>query len=447
MEPALPDLSDSRTPWQHRLIGAALYVFVIIFTYRLFNLHDQGAELDKAMLSALGAIAVPLFAIGLAATLPQLYSLGPREAGSSQFQVGWVVLIPGYALHLTLRGQFELVSWWALILVGLTGGLILACLISRSRFKIVYFICIMGYCSAYVGGAVLFINCMFDYKPVEVTTQRHADPLVSPRAFTVKLKQARPYGLSQLRLNSFHFGDTRDGICVRVYRGLLFLGWYTVDPYRDCPGADPRLDDVMYRKAQQCSAGYDHACMAQAKFKAGEYSADELAMDYAAMACFKGDRQQCELLCAKGVKHLGCANQEWRIIGRDWTVEYWTAGFGADGRYAAHVTISCKVPLSAPAQPGSKPVQHSIAYDGEQFRGPVSARMHATMGDALSEVCATAPAPAPSRKAPDYSQVRPYKDERPLDLRGTPAATLVHKCQGAGGKITLTDTACPKGRE
>lgn len=447
MTPELPDLSDSRTPWQHRLIGAMLYVFAIMFTYRLFKLYDQGAELEKAMLPAMGAIAVPWFAIVLAAALPRFYSLGPKTQGSSQFQVGWVVLIPGYALHLTLRGQFELVSWWALILVGLAGGFILACLISRLRFNILYFVSIMGFGSAYVGGAVLFINCMFDYKPVEFATQRHADARVSPASFTVKLKHARPLGLSQLSLNSFSFGDTSQGICVRVYRGKLFLGWCTVAPYQDCPGANPRLDDVMHRKAQLCSAGYQHACLALAKFKAGKHTADELAMEWAEMACFKGERQQCELLCARGKKYLSCTNQAWRLIGRDWTVAGWTAGSGPDGRYSAHVIVRCKVPLPAPVPPASTPMEHYIDYDGEQFRGPVSKRMHSTLGDALSEVCAAAPAPAPSPKAPDYLQLRPYEDKRPLDARGTPAVSSVHRCQAADGKITLTDTVCPTGRE
>ncbi|NIA00196.1 hypothetical protein [Massilia sp. CCM 8734] len=443
MTPELPDISDSRAPWQYRLIGAILYVLAIMFTYRLFTLHDQGAGLDKAMLTALGAIALPLFAIALAATLPQFYSLGPKEEGSAQFQVGWIVLIPGYALHLTLSGQFELVSWWPLILVGLAGGFLLACLISRLRFNILYFVCIMGFGSAYVSGAVLFINCMFDYKPAEVTTQRHADARVNPAAFTVKLDRARPHGLSQLRLTSFDFGDTRDGICVRVYRGTLFLGWYTADPYRDCPGNNPRLDDVMHSKAQLCSAGHEHACLALAKFKAGKHTADELATNWAEMACFKGERQQCELLCARGKKYLNCANQEWRIIGRDWTVVGWTAGSGPDGRYLAQVMISCTAPVSAAAQPALKPVQRSIEYDGEQFRSPVTKRMHNTLGEALSEVCAAVPA----RKAPNYLLLRPYKDERPPEARGRPTATSVHKCQAADGKITLTDTACPKGRE
>ncbi|NHZ67150.1 hypothetical protein [Massilia genomosp. 1] len=210
MTPELPDISDSRAPWQYRLIGAILYVLAIIFTYRLFTLHEQGAGLDKAMLPALGAIAVPLFAIALAATLPQFYSLGPKAEGSSRFQVGWIVLIPGYALNLTLRGQFELVSWWPLILMGLAGGFLLACLISRLRLRHVYFVCIMGFGSVYVGAALLFINCMFDYKPVEVTTQRHADARASLAAFTVELKHARPFGLSQLRLNSFNLVISAD---------------------------------------------------------------------------------------------------------------------------------------------------------------------------------------------------------------------------------------------
>ncbi|NHZ67022.1 hypothetical protein [Massilia genomosp. 1] len=199
----------------------------------------------------------------------------------------------------------------------------------------------------------------------------------------------------------------------------------------------------MNRQAQLCSAGSEHACLALAKFKAGKHTADELTMNWAEMACFKGERQQCELLCARGKKYLNCANQEWRIIGRDWTVAGWTAGSGPDGRYLAQVMISCTAPVPAPEQPASKPVQHSIQYDGEQFRSPVTKRMHNTLAEALREVCAAAPA----RKAPDYLLLRPYEDKRPLEARGTPTATSVHKCQAADGKITLSDTACPKGRE
>lgn len=446
MEPEPPDLSDSGTPWQLGLIGVALYVIVIICTWRLFNLYDQGADLGKAVLPALGAIAVPLFAISLVAVLPQYYCFGQREAGSSQFQVGWIVLIPGYALHLTLRGQFELVSWWALILVGLTGGFILANLISHVRFGIMNFVGIVGFASAYVGGAVLFINCMFDYRPVEVATQRHAVAR-SPGSFAVKLKHARPHGLAQLNLNSFSFNfrDTRDGVCVRVYRGALFLSWYTVDPYMDCPGANPRLDDVMFRKAELCSAGYQHGCLALAKFKAGKFTADELAMEWAEIACFKGAAQECALLCARGRKYVSCANQEWRFSGRDWTVYTRTSGFGLDGRYQAQLGISCTVSLTAPTRPALNTVQHLIDYDGEQFRGPVSKRMHNTLGEALREVCAAAP--EPYRKLSDPSQFRGYQDERPFQARETPVKTLVHKCQGADGKIMLTDADCPKGQE
>lgn len=216
-------------------------------------------------------------------------------------------------------------SWWALILAGLTAGFLLAFLISRLRFNILHFICIVGFSSAYVGGAVLFINCMFDDEPVEVVTDRNPDAGISPRTFTVKLKQARPYGLTQLRLNSFNRRDTSEGICVRVYRGGLFLGWYTIAPYRDCPGASSPMDDAMIRSAQP-------------------------VVDAVEMRCFKGDLAQCERQCASGKKYLSCANQDWLIMGRGWTVSYWTQGSGLDGHYSANVDIRCTVQSAAQAQ-------------------------------------------------------------------------------------------------
>ncbi len=437
MEPEPPDLPNPARPWQHNLIGVALYVLVIFFAWRLLDLNDQDVGLDKAMLSILGALVVPFLAMMLSASHPEFYCIGPTAAGSSQLQVGPVVLIPAYPLFLTLMGQFELVSWPVLILVAASGGLILACMMSRLRFELFAFVCIMGFSGAYFSCALLFFNCMIDHNPVEVVAQRHADDRASPRAFTVKLKHARPHGRSQLHLNAFNFSDTKDGICVRVFRGALFLGWYTVAPYYDCPGADPRLDDVMHSKAQLCSAGHQHACQTQAKFKAGKYSTDELAMDWAEMACVKGSMEQCALLCKRGKRILGCASEALRTSGRDWYVHGWTEDVGPDGRYLANLRVSCTVPLSTSAQPTSKPVQHAIEHDGEQFRGPVSRRMHKTLGEAMAEVCAAAPALAPTRKAPNYSLP-------PLEAHGTPAATTVHKCQGADGKITLSDSVCPQ---
>ena len=164
------------------------------------------------------------------------------------------------------------------------------------------------------------------------------------------------------------------------------------------------------------------------------------------MACSKGIAQQCQLLCASGRKYLDCANQQGRINGRDWIVQSWTSGYGPDGLYLAHLNIRCALPLSGPASPLAQAEQHAIDYDGEQFRGPVSKRMHPTMGEAVREVCAAAPVPAPSRK-PDYSPLFPTSDERPRDAGNVPAATSVHKCRAADGTIVLTDAACPKASE
>jgi hypothetical protein len=445
MDSELPDPSTSEPPWPHRLIGLFLYLFAILCSWRLMHLYEHDAGLDKVMLPALGAIAAPLVAIGMALSAPDAYSLGPKDEGSAQFQLGWVVLMPGYPLQATLLGQFELVSWWALILVALVGGFVLACVIARSEFSLVYFVGFMGFTCSYVGGAVLFINCMFDYKPVEVVAQRQADVRVGPRHFTVRFKHARPDGYSSMQLNGVKVGDVSNGICVRYYRGGLFLNWYTVDPYMDCPGTNPVLDDVTYQQKQLCAAGRQDACQAVVRLKAGKTTPAELAANTAESACAKGDRRQCQQLCDSGKPHLRCGNQEWRIMGRGWTVEYWTEGASPDGRYSAHVGISCTSPLAATTQPASKPVRHLIEYNGEQFRGPVSSHMHKTMAEAVNEVCAATPVPAPRQTLPVISQ--PRSDQRPLEARDLPAAASVHKCQGADGKIILTDTACPKGYE
>jgi hypothetical protein len=447
MDSELPDLSDSEPTWPHRLIGVVLYLFAILCSWRLLHLYEHDVGLDHVMLPALGAIAAPLLALGMVATAPHAYSIGPVEDGSFQFRVGWVVLIPGYALQATLLGQFELVAWWALILVALVGGFIFACVISRSEFKLVNFVGIMAFSSAYVGGAVLFINCMFDYKPVEVVAQRQADVRVGPRHFTVRFKHARPDGYASMQLNDVKVSDVSNGICVRYYRGGLFLNWYTVDPYMDCPGTDPVLDDVTFQQKQLCAAGRQDACQAVVRLKAGKTTPAELAANTAESACAKGDRRQCQQLCDSGKPHLRCGNQEWRIMGRGWTVEYWTEGASPDGRYSAHVGISCTSPLAANTQPASKPVRHLIEYNGEQFRGPVSKGMHKTMADAVKEVCTIVPAPAQPPKKPIDTQPRSNGDEGAPEARGTSAATSVHKCKDANGKVTFTDMPCPKGGE
>ncbi|MES3024980.1 MAG: DUF4124 domain-containing protein [Pseudomonadota bacterium] len=461
-----PDLREhgTRTRAQQSayVVGAALYLLAIFFSLWLSFFYGVG----PAGIPVLGAIAMPLFAVVLAVTLPTLYSVVPKPANANHSRVGWVFVVPGYSLSSTAAEQLELVFWPVLLVPAIAGGLVLAFVICR-RLKTAFFVVAL-LTSSYVAGALAFINCMYDHSPpLDVIAIEEPEQKTGKRNHTsslvVELGAARPHGMDKVRLGSDYNSGYRAGICFRMYRGALFLAWYTVDQYSDCPvskkssyrpGVDQRLDDVMATMSKACTMKIASACLIVARIKAGTYTADELVTEWADMACARGDRSQCEILCSRDKKRIHCIHRDASAsAGPHWSVSHATTGVGPDGRYQGHVVIFC----AAPQQPGltPKPTPQTLVFDGEHYRDPVAKRLHKTVGEAANAVCGEPPA-APAYSgvrphveqppaAPAHPSVRPYVEQPTTEERAAPTAAgnAVYKCKGEDGKTTLTDTPCP----
>jgi hypothetical protein len=367
---------ETATPEQQQAyrIGAGLYASAIIFAVWLSYFYGG---LGKSIIPIMGAIAIPMFALALAVTLPKLYSVGPTVKGAPQIQVGWILLICGYALRSTSAEEFELVSWWPLLLVALIGGLILAAVICRRRYSVAVFLVVALFASAYISGSLVFINCLFDYSEPRVIAvavpERSAPSGYSPRDnrqnrthMIVRLDPPGPLGVDQVGLDQFYDVGYSGGICFRMYRGALFLAWYTVDQYADCPGK---------------ATNY---------FGQSPKGDEDATTDLAEQACAmgKGELAQCSTLCLRDAARPWCVQQQAAAPAEQswWLSHPNVDGKGSDGRYQWESRIFCKPPARTEADPRRN--AHAVDHVRGQFRNRVTGRVYASFGEAASAVCA-----------------------------------------------------------